>query len=270
MAAIADFSLDLEDIFNDFSTENQGLSTSNRFSIATAQNLEDLREKSRNKNTKKSTQTWLKVFDAWRNERGEPRKLEEIPAEELDGVLCRFFVEIRKQDGNEYEPDSLAVMQSSLDRHLKFAGKTYSILRDRQFARSRDMLNAKAKDLREKGYGKKLNASNALSADDEEFLWSSGYLGKHSAEALTNVNFKNLTEHFGLRGRQEHYSMQIEDFSIYTSPDNSIKYMTFKEGPTKTRSGGLRVKQRAVKPKMFATGHPLRCPVMLFEEMIMR
>ena len=79
----------------------------------------------------------------------------------------------------------------------------------------------------------------------------SGQLGKHSSQALVNVNFKNVTEHFGLRGRQEHYSMMVEDFSIITSPDSVVKYITFKEGPTKTRQGGLRIAHRAVQPKMF-------------------
>lgn len=86
---------------------------------------------------------------------------------------------------------------------------------------------------------------------------------------LMHVNLKNVTEHFGLRGRQEHYSMMVEDFNILISPDSSVKYVTFKEGPTKMRQGGLRIAQRAVKPKMFATGGE-RCPVMLFEEMISR
>ena len=71
MAAIPDFSLDLAE-----------------------ETLEEMREKNHNKNTVKSTRTWLKVFDAWRDERGEPRKLAEIPVEELDGVPCRFVFKI--------------------------------------------------------------------------------------------------------------------------------------------------------------------------------
>ena len=58
----------------------------------------------------------------------------------------------------------------------------------------------KARELRVRGYGQRKNASHAEA--DEEFLWQSGQLGKHSAQALVNVNFKNVTEHFGLRGRQ--------------------------------------------------------------------
>ena len=38
--------------------------------------------------------------------RGEERVLEDIPVEELDAVLCKFYAEVRRKDGEEYEPDS--------------------------------------------------------------------------------------------------------------------------------------------------------------------
>ncbi|CAH3034262.1 unnamed protein product [Porites evermanni] len=251
--------------FSIFSSSN----TNERFPWLQEEEINTLRSRNENSNTAKSTKTWLNVFNEWKLQRNEARRFEDIPPEELDAILCRFFAEIRKKDGGEYEPESLAVMQSALDRHLKNAGKKHSILRDREFEKSRQQLEAKARELRVKGYGKRKNASHALNEEDEEFLWQSGQLGKHSAQALVNVNFKNVTEHFGLRGRQEHYSMTVEDFSIITSPDSVVKYITFKEGPTKTRQGGLRIAHRAVQPKMFSTGGE-RCPVMLFEEMLSR
>ena len=56
-------------------------------------------------------------------------------------LLCRNS----KKDGGEYESESLTVMQSALDRHLKNAGKKHSILRDREFEKSRQQLEAKAR-----------------------------------------------------------------------------------------------------------------------------
>ena len=49
---------------------------------------------------------------------GEERVLEDIFVEELDAVLCKLYAEVRRKDGKEYEPYSLAVMQASLARHL--------------------------------------------------------------------------------------------------------------------------------------------------------
>ena len=70
--------------------------------------------------------------------------------------------------------------------------------------------------------------------------------------------------HFGLRGRQEHHDMMVDDFSI-GKDDDGVEFITFSEGPTKTRQGGLRVKPRLATPKMFATGEK-RCPVVLFKQ----
>ena len=63
-----------------------------------------------------------------------------------------------------------------------------------------------------------------------------------------------LTQNFGLRGRKEHLSIEVEDFSFCVD-DSGTEYVTFKENPTKTTKGGLNTKHRSVLPKiMFATG----------------
>ena len=62
-----------------------------------------------------------------------------------------------------------------------------------------------------------------------------------------------LTEHFGLRGRQEHYPMLIEDLQFGTD-DEGLEYVTFSEKRTKTRQGGLSKRERGSSPKSFAIG----------------
>jgi len=148
MAEFPNFSLHLFDVPN-FQMES-------RFPEIDATDLHETRENNQKKNTQRSTKTRVKVFDLWRAERSELRKLEEIPEDENDDVLCRFYAEIRKQNGDEYKPDSLAVTQDSLDRHLKNNGKSYSIPRDRK--------------------------------------WQSGEIRKHSAKAL--LCYKKLVLYF--------------------------------------------------------------------------
>ena len=150
---MAEFSEDLP-IFsishNPFSNSN----ANERFPTLPEEELANLRSTNQNQNTSKSTKTWLKVSNEWRVQLNEARQLEDIPRQELDEILCRFFAKIRKKDGDEYEPERLAVMQCSLDRHLKNCGRNYSILRDREFANSRQQLETKARELRVRGYGK--------------------------------------------------------------------------------------------------------------------
>jgi len=77
------------------------------FAAVSSRELKQLQEKNSNKNTVKSTVTWLNRFDRWRTVRDIPHKLEDIFEQELDGVLQQFFAELRKKDGKEYEPEIL-------------------------------------------------------------------------------------------------------------------------------------------------------------------
>ena len=57
-------------------------------------------------------------FDSGRK-RGENDKLESYEVPRLNEALSQFSAGLRKVNGKEYEPDSLKVMQASLDRYLK-------------------------------------------------------------------------------------------------------------------------------------------------------
>lgn len=188
-------------------------------------------------------------------------------------VLKKFYVEVRKQDGSEYEPDSLKVMQAALERYLSTRKYPYSIINSREFASSRAVLDAKAKHLRMNGYGKRQNRAQPYNSAEEESFWSSGLLGDHSGVALTNANFKNLSEHFGFRGRQDHYDAYVQDFEvacIQVEGGEMAKCVRFNENPTKTRTGGLTVKHRKTPQEMWATDGGPRDPVRLFEEFVKR
>ena len=72
---------------------------------------------------------------------------------------------------------SLKVMMASLDRHLKNKGCTMSIVRDRKFSSSKQVLEDKAKQLRLAGRGiKRPNKARQVSEEEEEILWKSGKL----------------------------------------------------------------------------------------------
>ena len=43
----------------------------------------------------------------------------------LDEILQQFYAEVKRKDGTDYEPSSLANMQAALDCHLREAGYMY-------------------------------------------------------------------------------------------------------------------------------------------------
>ena len=113
---------------------------------------------------------------------------------------------MRKKDSSDYEPDSLRVMLASLDRHLKEAGSSISISKDREFVNSRKVFEGKARFLHEQGYGKPPHASKAQTTEHEELLCFK--------ELLSNQ------QHFGLQGCQERHDMLGKGFSF--SKDDSV------------------------------------------------
>ena len=95
-----------------------------RFPEVSCEEIEKLAEKAVNKNTLKTTNTWMNVFKSWAESKCLNNDIVKYEAKELDECLSRFFAEIRKSDGSNYEPDSLRVMlAASTDTSNKITAK---------------------------------------------------------------------------------------------------------------------------------------------------
>ncbi len=229
--------------------------------------LQRLKEKNRNKNTDRSTQTSGRKFTQWVQEKQLHFSLETISAEELDKILQHYFAELKKKDGSDYEPDSLRTMLASLDRHFQEAGCTFKVIKDKEFQGCRQVLNGKAIELREMGKGKRLLKSDALTAEEEEVLWEKRILGSTNPSSLNFTMFYVISQHFGTRGCQEHHQIRLEHLKLVKKPNGEPHYLEWVEGLTKTRQGGLVKKDRRVPQRLFANGG-VRCPLRLFEMLV--
>ena len=238
---------------------------STRFPEISSEEIEELKAVAVNKNTSRSTKQWMNVFKSWCQSRHlENVNIETMAPEELDNILSKFYAEVKKRDGDDYEPECLKIMQGAIERYLKEKNYPLSIVRSREFHNSQEILHAKAISLRQQGKGKRPNKSQPLTSEEESSLWLKGQLGDFNGEVLTNVNFKNLTEQLGFRGRQEHYDAYVEDFVIRQQEDGS-EVVEFREGATKTRSGGLTISRRTTPQAMYSTDGGKTDPVRLFK-----
>ena len=224
-------------------------------------------ESNKAKNTVKKTRSDLNVWNRWCESVNERRKLEDIPASELNRLLSNFFVSVRKQNGENYEPSSLTDFQRSIDRHLKYMDKEDSILNDKQYEGSRQAIEAKRKELRRKGKGRRQNAAQPLTEGEENSLWSIGELGSDSPLVLLHTIWYLCTMHFGWRGIDEHKRVCFGDFQLGRD-DQGVEYVEFcVERGTKTRNGCEGQQERAFNPRMYAVGG-YRCPVALFNKYV--
>ena len=85
----------------------------------------------------------MRVFCQWAQKRDHPKNIKILAPDTLDSILQHFVTEINKKDGKDYEPSSLAAMQSSIDRYLRESNYEHSILNSRFFKGSRDVLEGK-------------------------------------------------------------------------------------------------------------------------------
>ena len=179
--------------------------------------------------------------------------------QELDRVLQEFHCHVCKQNGDEYEPDSLRTILGALDRHLSGCGCSYSIMKDREFSESMER--------QFNGKGKKSRKADPLTAEEEEILWNTRVLGGDNPKSLNHTVFYIISQQFGTRGRQEHHQIRIEHLRFVCNPQSgATEFIEWEEGLMKTRQGSLVKQQRRMK-QVFATGDS-QCPVKFIQRLI--
>ena len=67
--------------------------------------LQQFKEYAENSNTEKSTKTWVTVWTTWADEKGYSPNIVSYEAKEIYERLQKFFAEVRKKDGSDYEPE---------------------------------------------------------------------------------------------------------------------------------------------------------------------
>ena len=98
------------------------------FAMTDGDELHQLQDKNKNKNTKISTNIWVNCLQRWQEHKGITGTLLDSNEQQLDETLQQFYAELQKEDGSDYKPDSLQVMLASLNHYFRENGAPYSLL----------------------------------------------------------------------------------------------------------------------------------------------
>ena len=98
----------------------------------------------------------------------------------MDTYLSRFLLSVRKTSGEEYESTTLRGFNASVERHLKKRGYSDSIITGQPFAKTRDALKSKQKELKRLGKGNKLREAASLDQEEIDLLFKKRVMGIHS------------------------------------------------------------------------------------------
>ena len=236
---------------------------SSRF-VSVGCSLDEFVQHQENKNTFSKTQRDVSLLKKFLVSRNELREIENIDANDLDVLIANFLLQVRKKDGEQYEPTSLRSFVSSFDRYLRKKDYSSTIMEGKDFRKTKEVLVAKQKELKKEGKGNKPNAARMLTDEEVDILYGQDLLGCSSSEALINTIWLNNTQFFGLRGCQEHRDMGWGDVERKETADGTV-FLEYSERQTKTRTGADPKDSRTVKPKMFAVVGSERDPVRAYD-----
>ncbi|XP_053390761.1 zinc finger MYM-type protein 2-like [Mercenaria mercenaria] len=240
------------------------ISDNGRFALpVSSQQIKDRTTNSIPKKTRDANKWALKVWSDWAKFRNsQPASALEssfpIPEDigDLDDSMInfwgqRFIMEVKRQDGKDYPPNTLTQIVSGLQRYLTTICNRNNINFFRegsQFSEFRRCIDTRMKELHAQGVGIKSNSSDPVTMEDELQFWESGVFNFDTSVGLSNSVFFYNGKLFGFRGFQEHVSCQADQFEILKDNAKDLRYIKFTPGLRKNSQGGLKSRNTANKP----------------------
>ena len=201
-------------------------------------NIDNFLNENENMNTKKKTVSDMKLFNQFLLHKQDSRNVENIPAHDLNNLICEFLLGVTKKDGSEYEPTTLRGIIGSIDRYLKHNNSNISLMNDKEFAKVWEVMKSKQKALKKQGYGNKPREAVALTKEHIEAMYSAQTLGDSSPRALIHSLWIICTTHFGMRTGNEIHKLCWGDVTLGVDFESGEEYITRDtERQTKTRTG---------------------------------
>ncbi|XP_053329690.1 zinc finger MYM-type protein 3 isoform X2 [Spea bombifrons] len=233
--------------------------------------------------------------NAWKSwvqkkyEGGEPSKGDEIrfgpkpmrikedilacTAAELNYGLAQFVKEIRRPNGERYEPDSIYYLCLGIQQYLLENNRMVNIFTDLYYLTFVQELN---KILT--AWHRNLTPNRLIySRVEEEHLWDCKQLGVYSPFVLLNTLMFFNTKFFGLRTAEEHMQLSFANVVRHsrkcTTNRGTVKMVSVRYSPPARQKKGRenttkRKREEELPPPMEQHENkmnPLRCPVKFYE-----
>ena len=166
------------------------------------------------KKTKEKTKQDLRCLQSYMEALCHPKtsNLDELTPTELQKVMLKFVIGVRKVDGTQYEPGSIQSCWYSVKRHFGSLGMDMKAL---VFDAVAKQLRDSVKGLRQSGGGRQPNAADPLTSEEISYFFTSRVAGPHHPKALANAIIM-FTMMLGRRGYNETYSLKFGDLFVTT------------------------------------------------------
>lgn len=145
-----DFATEQEELVDEFSQEFIEDSAVReephaRFENITEEEKKEFVNNQKNSNTENKTRRDYQLLKSYLLFAGDEREAEQIPPGELNKYLEDFFVVVKKQNGESYEPSTIRGIMASINRYLTERNYTDNIMTSRNFTGMKEIASAKFK-----------------------------------------------------------------------------------------------------------------------------
>ncbi|XP_045139102.1 zinc finger MYM-type protein 3-like isoform X2 [Portunus trituberculatus] len=191
--------------------------------------------------------------------------------EELNYALCLFLKDLRKKNGELYQPDTVFYLLLGIQQHLFDSARTDCIFMDlgfEKFTNSFDEITRTfvSQSLPSDGECSSSSSTPGVTRITESMLWECRQLGAHTPQVLLNTLFYFNTKVFKLKTVEEHQGLSFSHIvkqwrRTVVDPEGSVMRTSLLKYFCPKKDGK---KKKAIEMHE-NRDDPLRCPVKLFE-----
>ncbi|KAK3882013.1 hypothetical protein Pcinc_013583 [Petrolisthes cinctipes] len=191
--------------------------------------------------------------------------------EELNYGLCLFLKDLRKPNGEMYQPDTVFYMLLGIQQHLFDSSRTDCIFMDFGFEKFTNCFDEITKTFYRQSQspgGDRLRIEAGVTRVTETMLWECRQLGAHTPQVLLNTLFYFNTKVFKLKTVEAHQALCFSNIvkqwrRSNVGQDSSVTRTILLKYYPKKSAGDSKLK----KPFEMHENRddPLRCPVKLYE-----
>ena len=209
----------------------------------------------------------VNAFTKYLKTLGESGNIEDIPFQELNLLLSKFVIEVRRGDGANFEPDTLSSYVRSVQCYLNEKGKFVLLKEQPEFRRLQDALGAKRKELKKKALEINPTHAGRFYCLRKQKLFERERFSFRDPLGLQRALWWHISKHFGFRGRDGSRSLKWGDVKLAKDPEtgnDTLVWTTYRGGKCENGSKET-VSSRKFSPHIQGT-HDDFCAIKFYRE----
>ena len=189
-----------------------------RFAIIDEKQIQNILDDKSSKNTKKATEVSFNILCTYLKTSKIDFNFTNINKIELNDVLRKLYVEVRKQDGDYYRKASLVALRFGIQRRIKELDISINIIEDQEFFAASEVFKAQCVFLKTQGLVKSTHKPPFIKEDMQK-LYQSNVFDINTPKGVQRKVFFEVLLYFCWRGQENLRELKKECFVIKKDPN---------------------------------------------------